>query len=368
VGCATTPYNRPSRSFGDVPLGDVVQPGITVIAQDPVALGRHAARLLRAARRRTGRLTAGHRSHSPDCPRLRRDPRLTRNARTRRDDPVWPRPRRHRHAQAITHDRQAMSQSCYNLGRDGRLDRLGRLPRRYARNVVVTLPTEGTSNDPTDRRSAPAHLQRRLHRARGALPRCRIRSSRRVRRPPLQPPPPPDVTRRVRSSSAPPLEQGPEPHSGDVQPESHRRGADDHLATPSRAAAGDWRVSRDRHRPSPSPRRCRPRAQTRSWPRGHEAATRTRSNTPAALLQLRERRVRPEPRVGPKQLGAARASALAVRDQFVEETPDPPARCSPSPCAAGCAAPPACRRASRRSGDSRAGGGVAERDPCLARP
>jgi LacI family transcriptional regulator len=33
-------------AFDDIPLSDVVQPGITVIAQDPVALGRHAARLL----------------------------------------------------------------------------------------------------------------------------------------------------------------------------------------------------------------------------------------------------------------------------------------------------------------------------------
>jgi LacI family transcriptional regulator len=33
-------------SFDDVPLGDVIQPGLTVIAQDPIALGRHAAELL----------------------------------------------------------------------------------------------------------------------------------------------------------------------------------------------------------------------------------------------------------------------------------------------------------------------------------
>jgi LacI family transcriptional regulator len=32
--------------FDDVPLGDVVEPGLTVVAQDPIALGRTAARLL----------------------------------------------------------------------------------------------------------------------------------------------------------------------------------------------------------------------------------------------------------------------------------------------------------------------------------
>jgi LacI family transcriptional regulator len=33
-------------AFDDVPLSDIVQPGLTVIEQDPLALGRHAARLL----------------------------------------------------------------------------------------------------------------------------------------------------------------------------------------------------------------------------------------------------------------------------------------------------------------------------------
>jgi LacI family transcriptional regulator len=33
-------------SIDDVPLADVVQPGLTVVAQDPTALGRHAAELL----------------------------------------------------------------------------------------------------------------------------------------------------------------------------------------------------------------------------------------------------------------------------------------------------------------------------------
>jgi ABC-type sugar transport system substrate-binding protein len=33
-------------SFDDVPFGDVIQPGLTVMVQDPIALGRHAAELL----------------------------------------------------------------------------------------------------------------------------------------------------------------------------------------------------------------------------------------------------------------------------------------------------------------------------------
>ena len=32
--------------FDDIPLGGLVRPGVTVVAQDPVALGRHAAELL----------------------------------------------------------------------------------------------------------------------------------------------------------------------------------------------------------------------------------------------------------------------------------------------------------------------------------
>ena len=32
--------------FDDVPLGALVSPGVTVMAQDPIALGRHAAELL----------------------------------------------------------------------------------------------------------------------------------------------------------------------------------------------------------------------------------------------------------------------------------------------------------------------------------
>ena len=32
--------------FDDVVLGDLVEPGITVVAQDPYALGRHAGELL----------------------------------------------------------------------------------------------------------------------------------------------------------------------------------------------------------------------------------------------------------------------------------------------------------------------------------
>ena len=33
-------------SFDDIPLADVVEPGVTVVAQDPHALGRSAAELL----------------------------------------------------------------------------------------------------------------------------------------------------------------------------------------------------------------------------------------------------------------------------------------------------------------------------------
>ena len=33
-------------SFDDIPLADVVDPGVTVVAQDPHALGRAAAELL----------------------------------------------------------------------------------------------------------------------------------------------------------------------------------------------------------------------------------------------------------------------------------------------------------------------------------
>ena len=32
--------------FDDVTLGDLLEPGVTVIAQDPLALGRHAGELL----------------------------------------------------------------------------------------------------------------------------------------------------------------------------------------------------------------------------------------------------------------------------------------------------------------------------------
>jgi LacI family transcriptional regulator len=32
--------------FDDIPMADVVQPGVTVVAQDPLALGRQAAELL----------------------------------------------------------------------------------------------------------------------------------------------------------------------------------------------------------------------------------------------------------------------------------------------------------------------------------
>ena len=42
--------------FDDVVLGDLVEPGITVVAQDPYALGRHAGELLvRAGSRAAGR-------------------------------------------------------------------------------------------------------------------------------------------------------------------------------------------------------------------------------------------------------------------------------------------------------------------------
>ena len=46
--CARSACSSGSRSsgFDDVPLGGLVSPGLTVVAQDPAALGRHAAELL----------------------------------------------------------------------------------------------------------------------------------------------------------------------------------------------------------------------------------------------------------------------------------------------------------------------------------
>ena len=45
-------------SFDDVQLGDLLKPGVTVVAQDPYALGKHAAELLVLAPRRLSRAVA----------------------------------------------------------------------------------------------------------------------------------------------------------------------------------------------------------------------------------------------------------------------------------------------------------------------
>jgi hypothetical protein len=76
---------------------------------------------------------------------------------------------------------------------------------------------------------------------------------------------------------------------------------DDRLVARSRAAAADWLVSGDRHRPGSSNPRVANAA--RSWPRGREAA---------GAPQLRERRVRPSTPSWPRSSLAARSVGRVV--------------------------------------------------------